>query len=380
MDQKWYYAVDGARQGPVAFDELSGLVRSGQVGLQDLVWQPEFGAEWRAVAQVPELAGLCASEAPADGAPFGRDEPLLEGAGTRPSPLDAVAEAYSRTVSLLFRPFDLTRWFSVGFCAWLSTVGTQLTSRPSRDSATLKQQVDLLLDRATDVLGRPESLARVGVEAVVFVVFAVWLCWIRSRGDFMFLRRWYTPEAPIRACWQLSRVPGRSLFAWRMGFALASFLLLSALAAGVVVQVVLPYVGGGKVWGPDLLRPAVLWGTSGMLLVVGLSVVAHLAKAFVVPVMYGCGVSASRAWRLVLELCNQYPFAVLGYLACTFGLALLTVCAVAALALMTCCVGLLPLLVPYVGSVTLLPPLLFFRGYPVCFLGQWRPDLVPTGL
>ena len=47
---------------------------------------------------------------------------------------------------------------------------------------------------------------------------------------------------------------------------------------------------------------------------------------------------------------------------------------------MTCCVGLLPLLVPYVGSVTLLPPLLFFRGYPVCFLGQWRPDLVPSGL
>lgn len=375
MDQKWYYAVGGAQQGPVTIEELNGLIRAGVVGVQDLVWQPEFGAEWRTVSQVAELASFGSAGFAGD-----EKEPLLGVVGMRPSPLDAAAESFSRTVGLLFRSFDLGRWFSMGFCAWLSTVGMQLASRPTGDAGTLKQQVDLLLDRGMDLLHRPGGLTRAGIETVVFVIFAVWLCWIRSRGDFMFLHRWYKPDATIRTCWQLSKVPGRSLFAWRLGFAVVVFVSVSALLAAVALQIVRPYWAAGKVWHADLIRPAVLWGTVAVLLSVGLSVVAHLAKAFVVPAMYWRGVSAARAWLVVFEMCNQYPFAVLGYLACAFVLALLTVCAIGAFALMTCCVGLLPLLVPYVGAVLLLPPLFFFRGYPVCFLSRWRPDLVPSGL
>jgi hypothetical protein len=51
--------------------------------------------------------------------------------------------------------------------------------------------------------------------------------------------------------------------------------------------------------------------------------------------------------------------------------------AILAFGLLTCCIGFVPLFLPYVGSVALLPVTFFFRGYAVCFLSRWRPDLVP---
>src|SRR5262245_16046295 len=36
-----------------------------------------------------------------------------------------VGQAIERTKQILFRPFDLARWFIIGFCAWLATLGEQ---------------------------------------------------------------------------------------------------------------------------------------------------------------------------------------------------------------------------------------------------------------
>jgi hypothetical protein len=117
--------------------------------------------------------------------------------------------------------------------------------------------------------------------------------------------------------------------------------------------------------------------TAAVLLGLTVQVVAHLVKAFIVPVMYWHGVSASRAWLAVFSLCNQYPFAVLAYLVCGAGCSILAGCAIVAIGILTCCIGFVPLAIPYVGAVALLPCSLFFRGYAVCFLSQWRPELVP---
>jgi len=97
-----------------------------------------------------------------------------------------------------------------------------------------------------------------------------------------------------------------------------------------------------------------------------------------VPVMYWHGVSASRAWLAVFSLCNQYPFAVLGYLCCGMACAVCAGFVILAAGLLTCCVGFIPLLLPFLNAVLLLPYTYFFRGYAVCFLSQWRPELVPA--
>jgi hypothetical protein len=108
------------------------------------------------------------------------------------------------------------------------------------------------------------------------------------------------------------------------------------------------------------------------------ALVSHLTKAFVVPIMYWHGVSVSRGWLAVFALCNQHPFAMIGYLVCGMVCAFAAGLALLAFGMLTCCIGFIPFMLPYFGAVAMLPYSLFFRGYAVCFLSLWRSDLVPA--
>lgn len=384
MERKWYYAVDGVRHGPVAWEELRGWVQNGTVKPSDLVWQPEFGSEWRTVEQVRTLSEPSVfAQVP----PILLDEhqaPLLGVVGERPSWLEAVCLAYSGMVERLFKPFDMTRWCGIGFCAWLAYLGTQAmynynaNEKKTFTLAAVKHEMDAALDKLMSLPQHPAELKAVGLAMVVGLLFALWMCALRSRGDFMFVHRWYKPDAAIRLCWQRAREAGHELFVWRLYFFLIASLLFALNVFFAFLKVVKPYMDAGKKWDPALVKPAVICVTIAVLLSVGVQIVAHLAKAFVVPILYWHGVTVARAWLVVFALCNQYPFAVLAYLLGGMACGALAAGAIVVAVLMTCCIGIVPLAVPYVGTVMLLPVFLFFRGYAICFLSQWRSDLIPA--
>jgi len=386
MEKIWYYAEAGMQQGPVDFDELRARAASGALQPYDLVWQPAFGDTWRSAGEVPGLFVPQFVEAPPppDHAPLS-DVPLTDIVGTRPSGLSAAVQAFERMRAVLFRGFDITRWFSIGFCAWLAYIGSQ-SSVPNNlnrsDDAVLaesfKGQIDAALRHSFAVLNSPSKLALIASIVLVVLALALLFCRLRSRGDFMFLHRWYRPDASIGQCWWASRASGHELFVWRVYFFLIAALLFILTMVAGYGMVVRPYVAAGYQWHAALVKPAVACVTVFTLLNIAVQVVAHLAKAFVVPVMYWHGVSASRAWLAVFSLFNQYPFAVLGYLCCGILCSLFAGFVILGIGLLTCCVGFIPLLLPYLGAVALLPYTYFFRGYAVCFLSQWRPDLVPA--
>ena len=383
MDSKWYYAVDGVRHGPVSFDEIRALARSGALKPLDLVWHSEFGPEWRNAGHVRELFEAGAT-APALLAPDagGPDVPLVGVAGAPPSCFTAASQALARTAAILFRPFDPVRWFSIGFCAWLAYIGTQVPNGFENENGftlgVVKQRMDQALDQLASVLERPAELVGAAILVLCGLLVALWLCWLRSRGDFMFLHRWYRPDASVRQCWQASRAAGRELFAWRVYFFLIACLLFALQAVFAYAAVVKPYLAAGKVWNPAWLGASVGCATGLFALATAVQLVAHLTKAFVVPVIYWRGVSAARAWLVLFALCNQYPLAVIGYLLCGMALSVAAVFAILAFGLLTCCVGFIPLAVPCLNMVMLLPFYLFFRGYSICFINQWRPELIPA--
>ena len=384
MERKWYYAVSGVRHGPVTFEELRGLVRNGTLQAIDLVWQPEFGPEWRNAGQVSALFEATEMDVPPLVQAQERKVPLLGVTGERPSCLSAASQAYDRMLSVLFKPFDIMRWFSMGFCAWLAYIGTQSANfngmKGDGNPALFKQQVDGLLDKVSNALAHPGMYEATFAVGLVFLslLIGLWMCALRSRGDFMFLHRWYQPDASILLCWRAARAAGHELFVWRVYFFVVAGLLFALDGVSAYAQIIRPYMASGKVWGQPLMHPTVVCVTAAVLLAVAVQLVAHLAKAFVVPVMYWHGVPASRAWLVVFALCNQYPFAVLGYLAYCVIFWILAVLAILAFVVCTCCVGIIPLAMPYVYGVVLLPVFLFFRGYAVCFLSQWRSDLIPA--
>jgi hypothetical protein len=384
MDRIWYYAVDGERHGPVTFEELQALVAAGRVKPLDLVWQPEFGPEWRNAGQV---RGLFEPERVA--APPPRPDaalnavPLTGVVGDRPSCLAAVSDAFAGMVAILFRPFDLNRWLSIGFCAWLAMFGTQVSYNPAelkmlgREEAelhTLKSVADRVLEwLASYPWGLAEALA-----LAVTLLFALLFCKIRSRGDFMFMHRWYSPDATIRQCWTASRASGQELFVWRVYLFLIVALLLALDGVAAYGYVVKPYLAAGKVWNVSLRIPVTGFVTAATLIIMVSALVSHLTKAFVVPIMYWHGVSVSRGWLAVFALCNQHPFAMIGYLVCGMVCAFAAGLALLAFGMLTCCIGFIPFMLPYFGAVAMLPYSLFFRGYAVCFLSLWRSDLVPA--
>ena len=374
MEKIWYYAVCGERRGPVTLEELRAQVASGAVGRDGLVWQPAFGGEWRPAGQVRELFE--------EGEPPALAVPLTGVAGMRPSCLAATAQAWNRMVALLFRPFDMSRWFSIGFCAWLSWLGAggntngRFGNRP-QTAGQAKEMLDHALDA---VFVNPWETgwafgAVCGVALVLF--FSLLFCMIRSRGDFMFLHRWYQPGADIGESWRGTKAAGDALFRWRVGFFAVGAALYGALGWATVNHVVKPYLAAGHVWSADLLLSAAWSIVALVMLVLTVETVAQVARDFVVPVMYWRGVSAGQAWRVVFALCNQRPFAVTAFYLLGFFYVLATVLVVIGCVVLTCCVGFILLVLPYIGSVVLLPATLFFRGYSVCFISQWRPDLVP---
>jgi hypothetical protein len=383
MERNWYYAVGGVRQGPIAFEELRAMVRAGKLGALDLVWQPEFGPEWRKVGQVGALSEPQVPPVPPRAEPERRSVPLLGVTGAPPSALAAASQAFARVGEVLWKPFDISRWFSMGFCAWLAYLGSQSMysfgdGNKQAAAISFKQQADLALDRLMAVLTQPHEATAAAVKVLLLLLFGLWVCSLRSRGDFMFLHRWYRPDEAIRLCWQSSRAAGHELFVWRLCFFLAALAAYALVGLAAYAQILRPYWEAGKVWDDAWVSSAVGCATSAVLIGLGTQVVGHLAKAFVVPIMYWHGVPAARAWLAVFALCNQYPFAVLGYLICGAVFWVVALCAVAALVLLTCCVGVIPLVLPYVGAVMLLPVFLFFRGYAICFLNQWRADLIPA--
>ena len=56
MTERWYYARDGQRQGPVPRERLVDLVRDGWLSADDLVWS-EGMPEWRPARSFDWLCG-----------------------------------------------------------------------------------------------------------------------------------------------------------------------------------------------------------------------------------------------------------------------------------------------------------------------------------
>lgn len=59
----WYYAQNGQQRGPVELTDLQGLLTSGQLTGQDLVWT-EGMPQWQPAASVPEVMPPAAAPAP----------------------------------------------------------------------------------------------------------------------------------------------------------------------------------------------------------------------------------------------------------------------------------------------------------------------------
>lgn len=156
------------------------------------------------------------------------------------SAIDPIGLAMNRTGRMLFKPFDIGKWFVLGFAAFLAFLAEggagNLNSMnrlggggPGPPGQTLPEFVEelkqLFLRNAHWIL------------PVAFVLLLLWIviAWIRARGKFIFLDGVARNHAAIVEPWSRLRAEANSFF--RFDLILSLGMTLAVVVLGMITYV-----------------------------------------------------------------------------------------------------------------------------------------------
>jgi len=289
--------------------------------------------------------------------------------------LEPLGRAWERMKQALFKPFDLHKWFVVGFNAFLAGLADGWNggggSRGGHGT-TFREFLDFP-GRAWEWLNQhPGWFVAIVFITAAAVVIGVVILWLSSRGKFMFLANVVHNRAEVAGPWREYRREGDSLFLWRLVFSLIVVALFVAFA-------VFFFATARELYDerPDHLIPVSYFVGLGLIflvLVIVTGFVSLFLDSFVVPLMYKDRVTAVPGWRRFLALLGQHPFAFILYGLLMLGLMMLFVAAVVVAGVITCCIGWVLLVIPYIGTVVTLPVWYTFRAFSLEFLAQFGPE------
>jgi hypothetical protein len=276
--------------------------------------------------------------------------------------------AFDLTKLILFQPFDIGKWFTIGFAAFLSHLaggGFNFNFKNSWRNGDWNWKVR---SATHDTFGFSDGmpawlLPLIVIGGVFLIVLVLALMWIGSRGKFIFTDCIVRNRGAIVEPWNEFKREGNSYFL---------FLLVIAVSAIAVVGLVsipfwLPVVFGHE----PAMGPLLVIGLIFLALVfIGVAIFLSLIFSFMVPVMYRRRCGAMEGFRAALGAITAQPGPVLLYLLFLLVLGL----AVAMIACLSACVTCCITAIPYIGTVILLPLYVFLTGYMLLFVRQFGTD------
>jgi len=285
-----------------------------------------------------------------------------------------VETALAWTKRVLFQPFDIEKWFVLGFCAWLAWLGQSGGSGGgnffSRNDAAA--QASEVLEWIRAHMGVVIVLAAIAFALVLALLVVV--TWLTSRGQLMFVDGVVRNRGAVAEPWARFRNPANSLFEFRLIVGLMFFgasLLLS-------VPFALGLYGLSEHWqsfGPGAALLVFAW----VLLLLPLMIAGALFRVavtdFVVPIQWLRGCTAMEAWRELRALARGRFDTLALYVLMKIVIVIAMVVLTCAGTCLTCCCTILP----YIGTVILLPLYVFHRTYSLHFLSQFGPVYHPLG-
>jgi len=301
----------------------------------------------------------------------------------RVSIIDPISPAIERAKIMLFRPFDLKRWFVIGFCAWLAYLGSggggggggpniNIPGKSHDNGVQIGEAIDEAKEFIVDNI---HWLIPVVVIAVA-VGITLWLVitWLNSRGRFMFLHCVAQNKAEVKNPWYKFKEHAKSLFLFRIILSIISFVIMALPILGIAFLVIMLVSGAGLA---VLSVPGiVILGLLTFVVSIAIFLVKKFTLDFVVPVMFLGTENCVAAWRQFMTIlsANKLRFALYLLFQIVIAMAIGTIFAIGfCVGCCLCCASIL-LLVPYIGTVILLPLLVFERSYSLYYLQQFGPD------
>ncbi len=288
---------------------------------------------------------------------------------------EPLSPALERVKQVLFRPFDLGKWFTVGFCAWLAQLGEGGAGgnfnfnggQHHNYEENFRHDFDRARDYVVDNLNWIIPLA----AGLIVVCLALWLLflWLNSRGKFMFLHCVALDKAEVAEPWRQFAFEANSLFLFRLVLALAAMIFTLPLLVIAIVIVVKTALAGQFI--PTGLIGMMGFGFLFILLAIVFAVIQKLTLDFVVPIMFLRRNRCLSAWKELGSLISGHVGIFILYflfqIVLTIGIAII----VFATIILTCCIAGCLMALPYLGTVLLLPVLMFKRCYSLYFLAQF---------
>jgi hypothetical protein len=291
----------------------------------------------------------------------------------RVSVIDPLSPAFERVKIILFKPFDLGRWFVIGFCAWLAYLGTgggggggnKAEWRSGEDIHHVAQEAkDFFLENMFWII--PVAIIFMLVMIVVWVLFT----WLSSRGRFMFLHCVAENKAEVKIPWAKFREHAGSLFLFRivvglvafaifgLPFLIVAFSLVAMLAKSTFVPAILGIIAAVLVF---ILLGIVFW------------LIHRFTMDFVVPIMFLRTKSCTAAWREFLDLLsmNKARFVLYALFRIVIAIVIGFIVLLGFCIGFCCCCASMLLLIPYIGTVVLLPIYVFERSYSLYYIRQY---------
>lgn len=270
--------------------------------------------------------------------------------------------AFDWTKMVLFSPFDIVKWLTIAFTAFLAghwggnfKIGRSWNFPDFNYSFRKDGNLPGNWDWA------PWLIALVAAGALVVVVLALVWMWVSSRGRFMFTDCVVKNRAAIAEPWREYRREGNSyfLFSLVIGFCTVVVLVIVGLLLWLLF-------GGMRESGAGAAIFFVALAVFGLIWLV-LALFFGLVFNFMVPVMYRRRCSAREAFVDVAKLifANPGPFLLFALFCIALFIAIAVIGTV--VACLTCCIGALP----YVSTVILLPAIVWLAAYRLLFLRQF---------
>ena len=289
------------------------------------------------------------------------------------SVIDPVNPALEKVKTILFKPFDLNKWFVIGFCAWLAYLtrgGFNFNfsygkHRPDfHFDQFCRQAKNFILENIYWLI--PAVVAIV----MLIIILSLVITWLSSRGRFMFLHCIALNKAEVKIPWHKFRQHANSLFLFRVVLG-----IIAIFSAGLLCIPVFFFVAAMVNSGIGLnIIPLAGVIISSLFLVV-LSIIFFLIQKFttdfVVPIMFLRTTSCTAAWREFLHVLSSGKKLFILYILFQIVIAVAIMVIIFAAVCVTCCCAGCLLSIPYLGAVLMLPLLVFKRAYSLLYFRQF---------
>ena len=297
------------------------------------------------------------------------------------SVIDPIGPAFEKVKTILFRPFDLGKWFVIGFCAWLAYLGSggggggggggPHWNAPHEQQAKIAEGINAAKEYFLDNLFWIIPVVVIG--AVIIIGIGLLIAWLNSRGRFMFLHCVAENKSEVKAPWHKFRKHGNSLFLFRMVLCIIGLAIVAVPVLGIVLLIIMMVAEAAPVI--VFVPITIILGLIVFALAIVLSLVRKFTFDFVAPIMFLQTASCIAGWREFLTILsvNKAGFALYILFQIVIAIAIGTIVFIGfCIGCCFCCVSLL-LFIPYIGTVILLPLFVFKRAYSLYYLRQFGP-------